>query len=155
AALASVMAPDGGMGLMLYGALGRRGVYEAQAMLKLLGEASEPLTGGVDLAKRLIKQLPQTNGLAGNSAIGDYMRGEDAALVDLLLHARDRAYRVDEIDELVRRAELEIVSFIKPWRYDPDSYLSDAKLKARLAQLSGLDRARFAEMLAGNIKSHV
>jgi len=155
AALASVMAPDGGMGLMLYGALGRRGVYDAQAMMKMLGEAGEPLKGGIDLAKRLIDQLPETNALVRNSAIGDYRRGEDAAIVDLLLHARDRAYRVEEIDTLMRGAGLEIVSFINPWRYDPDNYLNDAKLKGRLAQLSALDRARFAEMLAGNIKSHI
>ena len=155
AALASVMAPEGGMGLMLYGALGRRGVYEAQAMLKMLGETGEPLTGGIDLAKRLIGQLPETNALARNPAIGDYRRGEDAAFVDLLLHARDRAYRVAEIDALVRGAGLAIVSFINPWRYDPDSYLTDARLRARLVELSPLDRAAFAEMLAGNIKSHI
>ena len=155
AALAAVMQPDGGMGLMLYGALGRRGVYEAQAMLRMLGERGEPLTAGIDLAKRLLVQLPQTNALAGNAAIGDYRRGEDAALVDLLLHTRDRAYRVPEIDALVRGAGLEIVSFINPWRYDPDSYLTDPKLKARLADLAPLERAGFAEMLAGNIKSHI
>jgi SAM-dependent methyltransferase len=155
AALAAVMASDGGMGLMLYGALGRSGVYEAQAMLKALGSTDEPLSTGIDLAKRLIGQLPATNALARNPAIGDYRRGEDAALVDLLLHRRDRAYRVAEIVELVSGAGLEIVSFINPWRYDPDSYLNDARLKARVARLSPLDRAGFAEMLAGNIKSHM
>jgi SAM-dependent methyltransferase len=155
AALTSVMAPEGGMGLMLYGALGRTGVYHAQAMLKMLGDNEEALSARIDLAKRLMGQLPETNWLARNSAIGDYKRGEDAAIVDLLLHARDRAYGVDEIDQLVRGAGLEIVSFIDPWRYDPDSYLSDAKLKARLAPLPALARARFAELLAGNIKSHV
>ncbi len=155
AALAAVMQPEGGMGLMLYGALGRRGVYEAQDMLRMLGERGEPLTAGIDLAKRLLAQLPRTNALPGNAAIGDYRRGEDAALVDLLLHPRDRAYRVAEIDALVRGAGLEIVSFVNPWRYDPDSYLTDAKLKARLAKLAPLERAGFAEMLAGNIKSHI
>jgi SAM-dependent methyltransferase len=155
ASLAAVMAPDGGMGLMLYGALGRSGVYEAQSMLKALGSANEPLSSGIDLAKRLIAQLPATSALARNPAIGDYRRGEDAALVDLLLHRRDHAYRVTEIADLVEGAGLEVVSFINPWRYDPDSYLSDGKLKARLEALSPLQRASFAEMLAGNIKSHI
>ena len=153
-ALKSVMAPDGGMGLMLYGALGRTGVYEAQAMLKML-DAGAGLPARIELAKRLMGQLPQTNWLARNAAIGDYKRGEDAAIVDLLLHARDRAYDVEEIDLLVRGSGLEIVSFIDPWRYDPDNYLSDARLKALLAPLAPLARARFAELLAGNIKSHV
>jgi hypothetical protein len=56
---------------------------------------------------------------------------------------------------LVKGAGLQIVSFINPWRYDPDNYLSDAKLRSRLATLSPLMRAGFAEMLAGNIKSHI
>ncbi len=154
-ALKAAMQPEGGMGLMLYGALGRSGVYDAQAMLKMLGEAGEPLSTGIDLAKRLLGQLPETNRLSRNPAIGDYRRGEDAALVDLLLHPRDRAYTVGEIDALVHSAGLEIVSFISPWRYDPDSYLGDAKLKGRLARLSAMERAAFAELLAGNIKSHV
>ena len=155
AALNSVMAPEGGMGLMLYGALGRTGVYHAQAMLKMLSQNDEVLAARIDLAKRLVGQLPATNWLACNSAIGDYKLGEDAAIVDLLLHARDRAYDVDEIDQLVRGAGLEIVSFIDPWRNNPEIYLSDVKLKARLAALAPLARARFAELLAGNIKSHV
>jgi SAM-dependent methyltransferase len=154
AALKSVMAPDGGMGLMLYGALGRTGVYEAQAMLKML-DAGAGLPARIELAKRLVGQLPETNWLARNAAIGDYKRGEDAAIVDLLLHARDRAYDVEEIDALVRGSGLEIVSFIDPWRYDPDNYLSDARLKTLLAPLAPLARARFAELLAGNIKSHI
>jgi hypothetical protein len=100
-------------------------------------------------------QLPQTNWLARNLAIADYKRGEDAEIVDLLLHARDQAYGVEEIDALMKRVGLEIVSFIDPWRYDPESYLSDPKLKLRLAPLAPLARARFAELLAGNIKSHI
>ncbi|MGB0680135.1 MAG: class I SAM-dependent methyltransferase, partial [Polyangiales bacterium] len=36
-ALAAVLAPGGTMGIMLYGALGRIGVYQAQQMLQLLG----------------------------------------------------------------------------------------------------------------------
>jgi SAM-dependent methyltransferase len=155
AALKSAMAPDGGMGLMLYGALGRTGVYQAQAMLRMLSRDDAPLVQRIDLAKRLMAQLPETNWLARNAAIGDYKRGEDAAIVDLLLHARDRAYGVEEIAALAAGSGLEIVSFIDPWRYDPDSYLSDAKLKAQLAPLPPLARARFAELLAGNIKSHI
>jgi SAM-dependent methyltransferase len=155
AALKGALLPDGGMGLMLYGALGRTGVYQAQAMLRMLGGAKASLAQRIDLAKRLVAQLPETNWLSRNAAIGDYRRGEDAAIVDLLLHGRDRAYGVDEIAGLVAGAGLEIVSFIDPWRYDPDNYLSDAKLKALLAARSPLERARFAELLAGNIKSHI
>ncbi len=155
AALKSVLAPDGGMGLMLYGALGRGGVYHAQAMLRMLAAGDAAPATRIDLAKRLMAELPETNWLARNPAIGDYRRGEDAAIFDLLLHSCDRAFTVGEVADLVTGAGLEIVSFIDPWRYDPDSYVSDVKLKTRLAALPPLARASFAELLAGNIKSHV
>jgi SAM-dependent methyltransferase len=153
ATLTSVMAPEGGMGLMLYGELGRTGVYHAQEMLRILAPASEPAPVRIETAKRLLAELPETNWLRLNPAVGDWRR-DDSGLFDLLLHARDRAYRVPDIVALAAGAGLEVVAFVDPWRYDPDSYLADPKLKARLASLSRLERAAFAELVAGNIKSH-
>jgi len=154
AALAGVLAPEGGIGLMLYGTLGRIGVYHAQAMLKLLG-GNDPAPERLATAKRLLSELPATNWLRRNPAIVDYRQGGDAELYDLLLHSRDRAFTVPEIAGLVAGAGLEVVAFIDPWRYDPENYVSDPKLKARLAGLSTLKRASFAELMAGNIKTHI
>ena len=154
AALAGVLAPEGGIGLMLYGTLGRIGVYHAQAMLKLLG-GNDPAPERLATAKRLLSELPSTNWLRRNPAISDYRQGGDAELYDLLLHSRDRAFTVPEIAGLVAGAGLEVVAFIDPWRYDPENYVSDPKLKARLAGLSALKRASFAELMAGNIKTHI
>jgi SAM-dependent methyltransferase len=154
AALKAVLAPEGGIGLMLYGALGRIGVYHVQTMMKMLA-AEDPAPERIQLAKRLMSELPGTNWLRRNPAITDYRHGGDAELYDLLLHSRDRAFTVPEIAGLVAGAGLEVVSFIDPWRYDPESYVSDPKLRARLAGLSGLKRASFAELMAGNIKTHI
>jgi SAM-dependent methyltransferase len=154
AALKSVLDPAGGIGLMLYGTLGRIGVYHAQAMLKMLG-AGDPASERLALARRLLSELPVTNWLRRNPSIVDYKRGGDPELYDLMLHSRDRAFTVPEIAGLAAGAGLEIVSFIDPWRYDPDSYLHDPKLKARLDGLSRLKRESFAELLAGNIKTHI
>ena len=155
AALKSILHPDGGIGLMLYGTLGRTGVYHAQAMLRLLAGPEEEAGERLGIARRLLAELPVTNWLRLNPAIADHKRGEDAALFDLLLHARDRPFTVPEVAGLVAGAGLEIVSFIDPWRYDPDSYVNDPKLRARIAACSPLTRATFAELLAGNIKSHI
>jgi ubiquinone/menaquinone biosynthesis C-methylase UbiE len=159
AALTEVLAPDGGMGVMVYGALGRTGVYPVQAMLRTLAAyAPAPaLTATAQLltARDLLKQLPATNWLRRNPAIGDHLAGGDAGLHDLLLHAVDRAYSVAELAALVEGAGLEIAGFIEPWRYDPASYLTDPGLLHRLNGLDAIARAGFAEQLAGNLKRHV
>ena len=82
---------------------------------------------GIDLAKRLIGQLPATNALAAQPRHRRLPpRRRCGHWSTCCCIGRDRAYRVAEIAELVEGAGLEIVSFINPWRYDPDSYLSDA-----------------------------
>lgn len=159
AALVSVLAPGGGMGVMVYGALGRTGVYPVQAMLRTLAaHAPAPArtaSAQLETARHLLKQLPATNWLRRNPAIGDHLAGGDAGLHDLLLHAQDRAYSVAELAELVAGAGLEIAAFIEPWRYDPASYLNDAGLLRKVAALTVVERAGFAEQLAGNLKRHI
>ena len=152
-ALTAVLGEDGGMGLMVYGALGRRGVYDLQAMLRQLC-GDWPLSEQVDAARRLLTALPATNWFKRNPFLGDHMRG-DAELVDLLLHSRDRAFTVDQVGRLVAGAGLELVTFLEPARYDPATYLKDHGLLAALGELPLLVRAAFAERLAGNMKGHV
>ena len=163
AALAEVLGAAGGMGLMVYAPFGRSGVYPAQAMLRGLSEGGLgegglgeelPLGERVVLARRLLDALPATNWFKRNPFLGDHKKS-DAELVDLLLHARDRAYSVDQVAALVAGAGLRLVSFIEPARYRPASYLKDAVLLRRLASLAPLARATFAEALAGNIKKHI
>ncbi len=153
AALAEVLDAAGGMGLMVYAPLGRSGVYPAQAMLRDLG-GELPLGERVGLARRLLDALPATNWFKRNPFLGDHKKS-DAELVDLLLHARDRAYSVEQVAALVAGAGLRLVSFIEPARYRPASYLKDAVLLKRLAGLDRFARAAFAEALAGNIKKHI
>lgn len=154
ALLADALADGGGMGLMVYGALGRIGVYHLQEILRTLCD-HEPDGARLDLAKRLLKQLPPTNWFARNPAVGDHLKVGDAGIYDLLLHSQDRAYTVPELAEFVRGAGLEITGFIEPWRYQPESYLSDGSLLKRLDGLDQIGRARVAELIAGNHKTHV
>lgn len=152
-ALESVLAQDGGMGIMVYGSYGRAGVYPLQALLRQLGQ-DLPLPERIGQARRLLAALPPSNAFTRNPFLGDHERG-DAELVDLLLHSQDRSYTVPELLELIAAADLKIASFIEPARYDPATYLRDRQLLARIEDLSREDRAAFAERLAGNIKAHV
>jgi SAM-dependent methyltransferase len=151
-ALAGALKPDGGMGLMVYGELGRTGVYHAQEMLRMVaGDGSNEER--VAVARKLVESLPPTNWLKRNPAIGDYKR-EDAALFDLLLHSQDRAYRVPELAALLDQADLRPVAFIEPALYDPYTFVRDPELRRRLAAMSWLDRCAFAELLSGNLRKH-
>jgi len=152
-ALTGTLKPDGGMGIMLYGELGRTGVYDAQQMLRDLTNEGDASRERVDLAKRLLSSLPDTNRLRRNPFVKDHQTG-DAGIYDLLLHAQDRAYRVPEVYDTLSQADLDMVGFIAPSNYDPDFFITDAKLKERLARLDLPAREAFAELLAGNIKRH-
>ncbi len=154
AALRAVMAEDGGMGIMLYGALGRTGVYPLQESLRLLG-GGEGARGRIELARRLLDDLPRSNWFRRNPLLGDHLLDDDAALYDLLLHSRDRAYRVGEIDDLVRSCDLAVTGFIEPIRYEPETYLDDEALIRRCRDLSFMERAALAENLCGTLKTHV
>jgi SAM-dependent methyltransferase len=152
--LASALADDGGIGLMVYGALGRIGVYHLQEVLRNLS-ADDANAVRLDLARRLLKQLPPTNWFRRNPSVSDHLNVGDAGLYDLLLHSQDRAYQVPELVDLVRGAGLEITAFIEPWRYRPESYIGDPALRQRFERLEPLARARLAELIAGNHKTHV
>ncbi len=151
-ALAGALKPDGGIGLMVYGKLGRTGVYDAQAMLRMIA-SDGPARERIAIARKLTQALPPTNRLRRNPAIGDYKR-EDAALFDLLLHSRDRAYTVPELADELDQAELRPVAFIEPALYDPDTFIRDPALRERLAGLDWVERRAFAELLSGNRHKH-
>jgi SAM-dependent methyltransferase len=154
-ALLSVLAPGGGMGLMLYAPHGRTGVYMLQDALRALAPPEHPPAARLDVARRVMRHLPETAWLRRNTYFGDHIDGGDAGLYDLLLNPRDRAYTVTKMASLISGAGLAITSFMEPMRYDPAAFLPDPKLRARIAEMAPIQRAALAEDLAGNMSTHV
>jgi len=152
--LRDTLTDAGGIGLMLYGEHGRRGVYDVQAVLQALAEPGSEPAEQLDLARRLLGALPATNWFKRNPFITDHLTQGDAGLADLLLSPRDRAYTVREIAELAEAAAMRVAGFVPPARYEPERMIGEARIKARLARLSPLDKAAAAEHIAGNIKTH-
>ena len=146
------LAPGGGIGLMLYGALGRTGVYEAQRLLRLIA-GDEAAEERIAVTRTLLAELPPTNWLNRNDFLGDHQGAGDAGLHDLLLNPRDRAYLVPEVFELADAADLKVTGFIEPARYRPENYLTD--LRARVTGLAWPDACAAAELIAGNMKVHI
>jgi SAM-dependent methyltransferase len=153
-ALAAALAPGGGIGAMVYGRLGRAGVYEMQACLRdLVGGA--PMAEQVSLGRKLLADLPVTAPLKRNPVVRDHVDGGDAGFADLLLHPRDRAYDVLEVAGMVESAGLRLVSFLSPLQYDPLTYVRHPELRRRLQALDPIARMAFAERFAGNLARHV
>eukprot|EP01043_Picozoa_sp_COSAG02_P032715 COSAG02_NODE_2199_length_9541_cov_28.299301_1_plen_511_part_10 len=166
--LASVLKPTGGMLLMLYGDLGRTGIYHFHEMVRLLEG------GGYDRApasaRRLLDTLPPSNWLSRNKWIqkGDLEHFGDSGVWDLLLHHCDRSYRVPDLVRLTHAAGLRVVSFANANAYKlPDALettnsrhhsVSDQELRLlqqAAAQLEPLAQASLAELMHGNIGKHV
>ncbi|MBM3559270.1 MAG: class I SAM-dependent methyltransferase [Alphaproteobacteria bacterium] len=154
AELVSVLAPDGGIGLMVYGALGRTGVYPLQALLRRLAPETQPLPARIATARRVLAALPASNWFRRNPLLGDHLAGGDAGLVDLLLHARDHAYTVSELAAWVSGAGLRITTFIEPLAYDAARLIVDPLLAKGLDGLDMEARATLAEQFAGSHKQH-
>jgi SAM-dependent methyltransferase len=154
-ALLSVLAPGGGMGLMVYAPHGRTGVYMMQDALRRLAPLDETPQQRLDVARRVMKHLPETQWLRHNRNFDDHINGGDAGLYDLLLNPRDRAYTVPDLASLLDAAGLRVTCWIEPVRYDPFPMLPDPKLRARLERMDSTERAALAEALAGNMAVHM
>ncbi|MEK7687749.1 MAG: methyltransferase, partial [Pseudomonadota bacterium] len=105
--------------------------------------------------KRLIRFLPTTNLFRRNPYLNDHVTGGDAGLYDLLLHSCDRAFTVPDIGKMAAAAGLRVVAFLEPVRYEPATYMSDPVISRQMSSLPLLERAAFAERLAGNLRTHV
>ena len=154
-ALLSVLAPGGGLGLMVYAPYGRTGVYELQDALRLLTAPDDRPSVRLDTARRVMRHLPDSAWLRRNGLFADHLTGGDAGLYDLLLNPRDRAFSVPALHRLLSAAGLTVTCWLEPMRYDPALYLPDAKLRARIGQLGPVERAALAEALCGNMSTHV
>jgi hypothetical protein len=154
AALCAALDEGGGLGLMVYGAYGRTGVYHLQQALRVLGR-DDPPAAKLDLARRLLKQLPPTAWLARNPFVSDHLKAGDAGIYDLLLHSIDRAYSVGEFVAFIESAGLSVVTLIEPWRYEPANFINDGALRKRLDGLDRWQKAALAEELTGSMKVHI
>jgi SAM-dependent methyltransferase len=154
-ALLSVLAPGGGLGLMVYAPHGRTGVYMLQDALRLLAPADEAPAARLDAAKRVMRHLPETAWLRRNGFLDDHVNGGDAGLYDLLLNPRDRSFSVSELHAFLAGEGLAVTCWVEPARYDPIPLLPDPRLRTRVEALDSIGRAALAEALAGNVSAHI
>lgn len=126
-----------------------------QDALRLLAPADEAPAARLDVAKRVMRHLPDTAWLRRNGFLDDHINGGDAGLYDILLNPRDRAFSVPQLHAFLAQEGLAVTCWVEPIRYDPLPMLPDPRLRARAEALDPIGRAALAEALGGNISTHV
>jgi SAM-dependent methyltransferase len=160
-ALVDVLAEDGAIGLMVYGRYGRLDIYAMQDLMRLVNRGEPDLSVQVANLKAALRGLSPANLLLrGRSREQvEALLANEASMVDTFLHAQDRAYTVPELYRFVEGAKLSVVNFTNFGRvlrleYEPDVYLADDTLKARLAARPAHERHAIAELLHGHMFVH-
>src|SRR5437667_5226600 len=156
-ALRSVLKADGAISLMLYGKYGRTGVYQLQELLRRLNFDETDLEAKLANTKIVLDSLPKTNWFKRSEAIiGDHKEFGDAGIVELLLHAQDRAFTVDELYDLVEGYHLRVLELLERGRtnYKVEAYIRDKRILEKLGTLPRRQQQALAELLAGDMIVH-
>jgi SAM-dependent methyltransferase len=151
-ALRSVLSPEGAMDLMVYAPYGRTGVYMLQEYCRRLsvGTSKEEIH---DLTAAL-KLLPQHHPLL--ATLRGSMDSLDAeALVDALLHPRDRAYSVPELLDFIERNDL----MLGRWRWQAPylpqcGWIAESPHASRLIALPEREQYMAMELWRGLMTIH-
>lgn len=161
-ALLALRKPEGALGLMVYGAIGRTGVYQMQSLLRMVqdGDAAD-VPSRIAQARDLLDALPARNWFRrGEADIYIDHKSGDAGLYDLLLHSQDRAYTVDALYDWLETGHGMHIAFTEVQRgraaYLPHMVLG-RKPPAQLQQWRQWPLRRqqaCAELLAGDITMH-
>src|SRR5207245_1927339 len=156
-ALRSVLKDDGAMSIMLYGKYGRTGVYQLQELLRRINLDATDLQAKLANTKIVLDSLPKTNWFKrSEDIIGDHNEFGDAGIVDLLLHAQDRPFTVDELYDLVEGCGLHVIELIERGRskYKVESYIRDKQILERVSALPRRQQQALAELIAGDMIVH-
>lgn len=146
-ALRASLAPEGGLGFMVYAPYGRSGVYPLQEAFGTLYEGLTP-SERLKAARKLVAALPGGHPFKGNPNLGDH-HDSDAGFYDLLLHSQDRAFDVSQLTRVLSDTGWELSGFTMPALYDL-SRITDVP-----DHMDGTGAMAVAEKLRGTIKTHV
>ncbi|HEY3047157.1 MAG TPA: class I SAM-dependent methyltransferase [Polaromonas sp.] len=96
-ALRSVLKDDGAIGLMVYATAGRTGVYQMQALMRLVNGGQSDEQRKIANTRDLLASLPPSNWFVRSEDLHHDHKAGDAGIYDLLLHSQDRSYSVGEL----------------------------------------------------------
>jgi SAM-dependent methyltransferase len=147
--LRDVLKPHGVVSLMLYGYYPRVGVHMLQEAFRVLGVQQD--AAGVEMVKHTLDHvLPAKHHIV---SYRDPDRGFDAGLIDTYLHARERAYTVPDVLQLVSEGGGKFQGWldnldhsISLWIQNPDD-----PLRRLVETLPVVDQWRVVELLGQSL----
>ncbi len=146
-ALRAALAPEGGLGFMVYAPYGRSGVYPLQEAFAALYQGLSPKER-LKAARKVVAALPDGHLFKGNPNLGDH-HDSDAGFYDLLLHSQDRAFDVPDLIDTMADAGWELSGFTMPALYDL------SRITTVPDHVDAVQAMAVAEKLRGTIKTHV
>ncbi|THB69804.1 MAG: class I SAM-dependent methyltransferase [Gammaproteobacteria bacterium] len=156
--LKKLLKPNGGvMGIMVYAQIGRTAVYQIQEIVRLISDDSDDLVDKIQITKDVINNAPSTNWWKHcSSFIDDFNSGWDTDIVDMFLHAQDRAYTIPELYEFIENCEMILVDFSMPYRYEltPEACGMDEKIIQILKGKSVKEQQAIVELYSGKLMKH-
>lgn len=157
--LASSLKDEGAIGIMIYAKYGRMAVYQMQDALKLINKNESNKAEKLENCKYILKNLPASNWLlACAENISTEINSGDAAIYDLFLHSRDRAYSIPELYDFVESSGLKLKCLFPERQgenqYDPAVYIKDVGIIEKIKRLTLKEQCALAELLNGKIARH-
>ncbi|MFQ5509289.1 MAG: class I SAM-dependent methyltransferase [Leptospirillia bacterium] len=156
-ALAAVTDPKGALSLMVYGQVGRTGVYQIQELMRRVNAGTADIGERLDNTKRVLASLPPSNWFKrGEEMIRDHIDFGDSGIFDLFLHEQDRAYTVHEVYDYVERAGLHFIDYVMPHRayLEPSFYITDPELLEKITAMPLRDQRAIMELMTGMLHQH-
>ena len=156
-ALREVLADDGAMFLMVYAKYGRTGVYQMQELMRRINAGESDPQKKVENTRAVLDSLPGTNWFKRAEGLFHDQHWESGTGVyDLFLHARDRAYTVEELYEWLDSCGLNLITFDLEARllYKPETHLDDEGLLAEIRRMPLRQQQAIAELFSGAIRKH-
>ncbi len=154
--LASGLADDGALGIMVYAKYGRTAVYQMQELMRLINDGETQIQRKIDNTWRTLQSLPPTNWLKRSEELHtDHQRYGDTGLYDLFLHSHDRAYSVPELFDWLKQGGLQFIDFAGDRTpYEPRCYLADERVLASVQAAPRETQYAIAELMSGAITKH-
>jgi len=154
------LADHGSMLIMLYAPYGRMPIYMLQSLMKLINHDAKDIDEEIMRCRHILAELPQTHWFyhADKMFLHEILSNE--GLYDLLLHAQDRAYSVDEIYDLANSAKLHVGDFVDSLTqhgnaiYDPENFVTDKETRNMFDGFSVQKKRSVAELMYARMPMH-